>query len=71
MLFDDTMYLNNTERNRHMQVIAKKETEEMRRAKDELFKELDKGIRAMERGDMIPHEEAMRIICDELGLPYV
>ena len=51
-----------------MQAVAKRELEELRKAREELFRELDKGIRDMERGDVIPHEQMMREIRAELGL---
>ncbi len=51
-----------------MQAVAKRESEELRRAREELFRELDKGIRDMERGDVIPHEQMMREIRAEFGL---
>lgn len=51
-----------------MQAVAKRESEELRRAREELFRELDKGIRDMERGDVIPHEQMMREIRAKYGL---
>ena len=51
-----------------MQIAARKESEEIRRAREELFRELDKGIRDMEQGDVIPHEQMMREIRAEFGL---
>lgn len=51
-----------------MEAVAKKESEELRRAREELFRELDKGIRDMERGDVIPHEQMMREIRAKYGL---
>lgn len=51
-----------------MQAVAKREAEELRRAREELFRELDKGIRDMERGDVIPHEQMMREIRAKYGL---
>ena len=51
-----------------MQAVAKKQSDELRRAREELFQELDKGIRDMERGDVIPHDECMKQIRMELGL---
>ena len=51
-----------------MQAVAKKQSDELRRAREELFQELDKGIRDMEQGDVIPHEQMMREIRAELGL---
>lgn len=51
-----------------MQAVAKQTTEELRKAREELFRELDKGIRDMRQGDVIPHDEAMKQIREELGL---
>lgn len=51
-----------------MQTIAKQESEELRKAREELFRELDKGIRDMERGDVIPCDEAIRQIREKYGL---
>lgn len=51
-----------------MQAVVKRESEELRRAREELFRELDKGIRDMERGDVIPHEQMMREIRAKYGL---
>lgn len=51
-----------------MQAIANKETEEQRKALEELLRELDKGIRDMEEGRVIPHDECMKQIREELGL---
>lgn len=51
-----------------MEAVAKRDSEELRRAREELFRELDKGIRDMERGDVIPCDEAIRQIREELGL---
>ena len=45
--------------------------EEMQKAREELFRELDKGIRDMEEGRVIPCDEAIRQIREELGLYYV
>lgn len=51
-----------------MQAITKRESEEIRRAREELFRELDKGIRDMERGDVIPHDEFMKQMCVKYGV---
>lgn len=51
-----------------MQAVAKRESEELRRAREELFRELDKGIRDMERGDVIPCDEAIKQIREKYGL---
>ncbi len=51
-----------------MQAVAKQESEELRRAQEELFRELDKGIRDMEEGRVIAHDECMKQIREELGL---
>lgn len=51
-----------------MQAVAKQTPDDLRRAREELFRELDKGIRDMERGDVIPHDECMKQIREELGL---
>ena len=47
---------------------TQRESEEIRRAREELFRELDKGIRDYEAGRLISHEECMRQIRTELGL---
>lgn len=51
-----------------MQVAATREAEELTRVREDLFRELDKGIRDMERGDVIPHDEFMKQIREELRL---
>lgn len=51
-----------------MQAVANRESKELRKAREELFRELDRGIRDMERGDVIPHDECMKQIRKELGL---
>lgn len=51
-----------------MEVTARKESEDIIRAREELFRELDKGIRDMERGDIIPCDEAIRQIRLKYGL---
>ena len=43
-----------------MQAVAKQTSEDLRKAREELFRELDKGIRDLERGDVIPHEDFMK-----------
>lgn len=54
-----------------MKVADKRESDELKKHRDELFRELDKGIRDMERGNVIPHDETMRMIRKELGLSDV
>lgn len=51
-----------------MEAVAKKEPEKIRRAREELFRELDKGIRDMEQGDVIPCDEAIGQIRVKYGL---
>jgi len=51
-----------------MQAVANQTTEEIRKAREDLFRELEKGIRDMEQGDVIPHDECMKQIREELGL---
>ncbi len=51
-----------------MEAVAKKYSDEIAKRREELFHELDKGIRDMRRGDVIPHDEAMKQIREELGL---
>lgn len=50
---------------------TQRESEEIRRAREELFRELDKGIRDYEAGRLISHEECMREICEKYGLANV
>ena len=54
-----------------MEATLTKETMEFRKQREEFFRELDKGIRDMEQGNVMSHEEAMKSIYEELGLPYV
>ena len=54
-----------------MQAVAKRESDELQKAPEELFRELDKGIRDMERGDVIPCDEAIRQIREKYGLFHV
>ncbi|MBQ2986673.1 MAG: hypothetical protein IJE23_04245 [Tyzzerella sp.] len=54
-----------------MQALAKQETDEIQKAREELFRELDKGIRDMERGDVISCDEAVRQIREKYGLFHV
>lgn len=42
--------------------------EEIQKAREELFRELDKGIRDMEQGNVIPCEESIRNIQVKYGL---
>jgi len=51
-----------------MQAVAKRESEDLRRVQEELFRELDKGIRDMERGDVIPCDEFMKRMCAKYGV---
>ena len=51
-----------------MNTTVKQESEEIRKAREELFRELDKGIRDMEAGRVYPYEQIMKEICEELGL---
>ena len=51
-----------------MQAVAKRESDELRIAREELFEELDKGICDMEEGRVISHDECMKQIREELGL---
>lgn len=51
-----------------MQAVAKRESDELQKAREELFRELDKGIRDMERGDVIPCDVAIRQIREKYGL---
>lgn len=54
-----------------MQAVATRESDENQRARKELYRELDKGIRDMERGDVIPCDEAIRQIREKYGLANV
>ena len=51
-----------------MQAVAKQTSEDLRKAREELFRELDKGIRDLERGDVIPHEDFMKEMCEKYGV---
>lgn len=51
-----------------MQAVVKRESEDLRRAREELFRELDKGIRDMEEGRVVPAEQAIRDIAMKYGL---
>lgn len=50
-----------------MEATVKREAEDLREQREELFRELDKGLRDMERGDVIPHEEVMRNLFEKYG----
>lgn len=50
-----------------MQAVVKQESEELIRACEELFQELDKGIRDMEKGRTIPHDEFMKQMYAKYG----
>ena len=41
---------------------------EFRKQREEFFRELDKGIRDMEQGNLLSCEEAIRQVREELGL---
>lgn len=51
-----------------MEAVARCEVEDLRIQREELFRELDKGIRDMEQGNIISCDEAIRQIREELGL---
>lgn len=51
-----------------MQAVAKQTTEELRKAREELFRELDKGIRDLEQGNVISHEDFMEEMCEKYGV---
>ena len=51
-----------------MEATVKREAEELREQREELFRELDKGICDMERGDIISCDEAIRQIREKYGL---
>ena len=44
--------------------------DELQKAREELLRELDKGIGAMEQGDVIPCDEAIRKIREKYGGMY-
>jgi len=52
----------------NMEAIAKFSAEELKKAREELHRELDKGIRDMEMGDVISHDELMKAIKTKYGL---
>ena len=54
-----------------MEAVAIFSVEELRKAREELHRELDKGIRDMEQGNVISHEEMMRQISLKYGLSDV
>ena len=54
-----------------MEAVTKFSAEELRKAREELHRELDKGIRDMEMGRVIPHDEMMKQLYEEFGLTYV
>ena len=49
-------------------MFIKRDVEVIKNARDELFSELDKGIRDMEQGNLISCDEAIKQIREELGL---
>ena len=51
-----------------MQAVATQTTEEVRKAREELFRELDKGIRDLEQGNVISHEEFMKEMSEKYGV---
>lgn len=44
-----------------------KEERKYTQQEEKLFHELDKGIDQMEQGEVVPHEEAMRIIRERVS----
>ena len=48
--------------------VARQETDQLKKQREELFRELDKGIHDMERGDVVPCDEAIRQIRGKYGL---
>lgn len=54
-----------------MEIALDLESKNMIHSQEELLKKLDAGIQAMEQGDVISHEEAMRMIRTKLGLQDV
>ncbi len=51
-----------------MQTAVKQTTEDLRKAREELFRELDKGIRDLEQGNVISHEEFMKEMYKKYGV---
>ena len=51
-----------------MEATLTKEAIEFRKQREEFFRELDKGIRDMEQGNLLSCEEAIRQVREELGL---
>lgn len=51
-----------------MQAVVKQTSEDLRKAREELFRELDKGIRDLEEGRVISHEEFMKEMCTKYGV---
>ena len=50
-----------------MQAVAKKTSEDLRKVREELFRELDKGIRDLEQGNVISHEDFMKEMSAKYG----
>ena len=50
-----------------MEATLLKKTAEFCRQQEEFFRELDKGIRDMEQGNVIPHDEFMKQMCEKYG----
>lgn len=44
---------------------------DFKQQREQLYRELDRGIRDMEQGDLIPHDEAMRVMRMRLHLDEV
>ena len=53
---------------KNMETTLTKEAIEFRKQREEFFRELDKGIRDMEQGNLLSCEEAIRQVREELGL---
>lgn len=49
-----------------MEALTKETTKEFDKQEKELYEALDKGIDDMEKGQVIPHEDAMKIIKERL-----
>ena len=52
-------------------VLATEKNSELSQQRERLYREVDKGIRDMEQGHVIPHEEAMRTIRARVHLEEV
>lgn len=51
-----------------MEATLKKESQNPLKAREELFRALDQGIRDMEQGNVISHEKMMQKIREKYGL---